>query len=400
MTTAKFNESSLIAGIATSSLSALALGITWPLLSLSLENARATPFLFGVSSAAQSVATVAIAPYAPAAMRRLGLRRTILLSLGMAGLAVAVLAAQRSAIVGLPLRLVLGGALGLVTLTCNTWISQIAPEQSRGRIIGLSGLFWSLSFGAGPALLARSGTGGLLPFALLGGALLAAMAPALFWSASPVEPTEEAHGGLRGAIAAAPAAVLSGFLLGFFDSIVDSMLPIYGMRSGLVEAQAIQLLSIVVWGGAAAQYPAGWLTDNLGRRGVLSASMGALLVAMTALPAAIGEPIAAGLTCAVVGAASAGIWAASLAQLGDQFRDDALAAAMSARGLLYGVGNMVGPLAGGLALARLGPNSIPWSVSLVCLPLVPFLWLIKSASQPRIHSAENLGRGAREGVKR
>ena len=82
--TAAERRRSLAAAIGSTSTVGLTMGLTWPLLSLILEEQGTDSRLIGLSAATQSLAIVAFSPFAPRLMARLGVYRSIIASVAVA----------------------------------------------------------------------------------------------------------------------------------------------------------------------------------------------------------------------------------------------------------------------------------------------------------------------------
>src|SRR5262249_61043123 len=82
--------------------------------------------------------------------------------------------------------------------------------------------------------------------------------------AIPLAPTGRVD--IRRLIRAGPATLLAVFLLAVFDSVNDSFLPLYGLRSGLAEPAAVTVLTIVLAGITSGQIPIGWRPAHIHRR--------------------------------------------------------------------------------------------------------------------------------------
>jgi hypothetical protein len=77
----------------------------------------------------------------------------------------------------------------------------------------------------------------------------------------------------------------------------------------------------------------------------------------------------------LLGAAGGGVYTLSLVIVGQRFRGMNLVTANAAIGVLWGVGNLVGPLAGGLGMAALDPDGLPVTIAVAAiLFLALFVW--------------------------
>lgn len=145
--------------------------------------------------------------------------------------------------------------------------------------------------------------------------------------------------------------------------------------------------------------PAGALADTADRRGVLLGAkslyaLGMLLLAITALAGKLGPLGILAFTAALgtVGTFSSPAWWATV---GDLVPQRMLARALSLDGLQWNVGQVIGPVTGGLLLATLGAGPTFAIAAVMMGAIVAVLAVWRGRSQPRLASP---GAGAAEKV--
>ena len=72
----------------------------------------------------------------------------------------------------------------------------------------------------------------------------------------------------------------------------------------------------------------------------------------------------------VWGGMTYGVYALSLTLLGERFRGTDLVAGNAAFAVMWGVGGILGPLAGGSAMDAMGPQGLPLAMAAACLLFV------------------------------
>ena len=149
------------------------------------------------------------------------------------------------------------------------------------------------------------------------------------------------------------------------DATGDSFFPLFGLRNGLTQGDAVTMLIVLQIGVLAIQLPIGWAADRMNR--------GRLLLVMTLLafaiclllPHTVHLPL--GLWPSLfLGRGDGGVWTVSLALMGEVFRGEQLASALALRSILYGLGAVVGPPIGGLALGAWSGSGLPMMLAAVC----------------------------------
>ena len=358
---------SLIAATICTSAVGTTMGLAWPLLSLLLAQAHADGALIGFNSAAQTAASLAAAPFAPRLFQRWGMKRVIGACIVTIVTALFLLKAFEDPRAWLAIRFVLGGGVVVLFIGTQTWVNRLAPDHARGRIIGLFGFLWAAAYALGPLTLRVTGIEGWLPFAIAIGLVGLAGLPLLLVGDAP--PDLSVAEGKRDLLAALKAfaspAFVASMALGCFDSVNISFLPVYGLRNGLTQVDAVSLLFILEVGVLASQLPAGWASDRMDRNRLLTALTALALLASLMLPFGVERNVLLWPILFLLGAAAGGVWTVSLVLVGQLFQND-LSTASASRSVLYGIGSVVGPPVAGLALDHWGRFSLPIVLSIVC----------------------------------
>lgn len=319
----------LAAPICCTAVAGIAMGLTWPLLALILKYQGVSNSMIGFSSATQSLAVFLVAPIAPRLAVRFGLVPTILACIAVTLTTLLLLPLFPNVYAWFPIRLMLGADSITLFIATETWVNQFTSNQTRGRVIGLFGLLWSAGFATGPMIIGVTGVHGWWPF--LVAATLIALAAIPIPLVHQLAPAVDARSTRRAwhLLWLAPAAMLTSPLLGAVDYSLDSFLPVYGLSHGLRPPAAVALLTILLVGVTAAQYPAGWLADRMDRHRLLFGATALGTVAGLAL-SAVGQfssTIPLFLVVAVLGVALGSIWTIGVVLLGQSFRSGDLVAA-------------------------------------------------------------------------
>jgi MFS family permease len=258
-----------------------------------------------------------------------------------------------------PIRFVMGAAgVGLFTVA-EIWINEIAEEETRGSYMGIFSAILSAGFAVGPLLIHFTGVERWLPF-ICGTIVMGAALIPLF-PARDLAPdyAEEERSSFRAFLFVAPAATLAALAYGAIETGAFSLLPLYAVRNGLPEVDAATMLAVIGFGNVALQYPLGWLADHLDRRLVLIGCAVSGVLGAISLPLFIHQTWLLYISLFLWGGVIVGMYTIGLVLLGEQFRGHALAAANSAFVFMFGIGAILGPLASGPAMERLGPQGLP-----------------------------------------
>lgn len=255
----------------------------------------------------------------------------------------------------------MGVANAALFATVESWLNAITPDRSRGRVLSLYCGILLLGFTAGSALLQVIPAQGLPPYivasALFGGAL------PFIWlarSASVRLPKEEGFR-FRDVFRLSPAIMIAAAVFGFSETIMLSLLPLFGLRLGLGEDESAALLTALLAGGVIAQPFIGWLADRVERYRMLAGLFSIALCGACFLPVFVGlGPLSQMLALALWGVGVLSIYTVIIALMGAQFREKSLAHGATAVITMYGLGSAFGPFSGGAVLDVYGVGGFRW----------------------------------------
>ena len=157
-------QRSLAGVIAAMAVVNLVYGITFPLLALVLDAQGTSKTLIGLSTIAQAVAVLLIAPWAPGLLRRFAPSRLMQIVSVFLSILFIIAGLFPNVWFWFPLRFVIGALTAMLWILSETLINDLAEDRWRGRIIGLYAAFGAAGFAMGPLLLILTGSEGMLPF--------------------------------------------------------------------------------------------------------------------------------------------------------------------------------------------------------------------------------------------
>jgi MFS family permease len=126
------------------------------------------------------------------------------------------------------------------------------------------------------------------------------------------------------------------------------------------------MLIVLQIGVLAIQLPIGWAADRMSRSRLLLVTTVLAFVICLLLPHLVRLPLGLWPSLFLLGVATGGVWTVSLALMGEVFRGEQLASALALRSILYGLGAVVGPPIGGLALGAWSGSGLPLMLAAVC----------------------------------
>jgi MFS family permease len=360
----------------------ITLGLTWPFLAIVLAKQGVPAWLNGLSASAQMMAVLLVAPLAPRLIGWLGTMRVM--GLGIAGMAIALmlLTVFPNVWAWFPIRFCLGLAAELVFTGGDLWINQLASDKTRGRLIGVYGMFLHGGFALGPAAIVVLGSEGWSVLYLGVVVILLGLVP-LYWArglAPPIEGKPRAR--LLHFLRIAPTLMVAGLMFGLIDSSTLALLPVYGIEKGLGEETAALLLTMFVLGAVVGQVPVGWLADHVERHRLMAWCGFVTLVTIGLIPISIGSLVMTWAVMLVMGMSLGGFYVIAMAMIGQRFQGADLVGINASFVFLWGVGTVVGPLISGSAIETFGPDGMPGVGVALCAIFVGFvIWRIRASRE-------------------
>jgi MFS family permease len=351
---------SLAAAIASVTVFGLSVGQAGPLLSLLLEQRGTDATLNGLNAGATFIGVLIGPLLTPRLIRRCGIRDFLLICFAL-DIALFLAMKPLDSITAWFVLRPLNAAVGSSIFTAGeAWINQLAGDAGRGRILGVYAAALSAGFGLGPLILSVTGVVGWPPF--VANAVISALAAVPL---AGVRRTASSFGSEGAAtplrmFARAPGIMATVVVFGLYEAALVNLLPIWGVRSGLDQRLTAATLSAVFFGSIVLQVLIGWLSDRLSRLaalrlcGVVGLAGAALLATLTMPPALLF------IVLFIWGGTASGIYPVALSIAGDRFRGGDLVSVNAAMIIAYGLGGLVGPPLGGIAMDVRNPQGLLW----------------------------------------
>ena len=289
------------------------------------------------------------------------------------------------------LRVLNGVSVVGLYMVVESWLNEQTPGSRRGRVFAVYMITTLLALAGGQFLLLVYDPAGLAPFALATVFIIFAILPIAVTRVT--EPRIEAHEHLplRRLFELSPFGTAGAFAAGIVNGAFWGMTAVFAARIGFDEAAIAYLMSATILGGAILQLPIGHLSDRHDRRTVL------VLVSLCAAGAAAGAGYVVlerlpGLSFVafLYGGLMFSVYAISVAHANDHLAPGQVLGATRGLLLLYGLGALSGPLAGGLVMERAGPVGLPLmsAATLVLLSVYGVYRMFRRAPPPLEDQAE------------
>ena len=365
----KTDFAAAFASIAAISAIGSAIGLSFPLLSLILEQRGYSAAIIGANAATAGVASMAAVWLVNPLVDRLGVVNALLASAVVAAISLIGFYVFDSLTAWFLLRVTFNGALTLSFVLSEFWINSAASERQRGLMLGIYATVLSLGFGIGPGILAVTGSAGPLPFVIGTAIILASCLPILY--ARQREPVLDgslgSSGGFLKFVLIVPLATGAVAVFGAVEQSILSLIPVYGQRLGYSEAGVAIFLMMIAAGNVALQIPLGIASDRMKDRRIILYLCGLIGVGgALLLPVAFSSTAPAYLPPLVLfvwGGVISGMYTVGLAHLGSRLKGGDLAQANAAFVFCYTLGMIAGPQLSGIAMEAVPPHGFAWAMA-------------------------------------
>jgi MFS family permease len=277
-----------------------------------------------------------------------------------------------------------GFAFAGIYIVVESWLNQATGNETRGRLLAVYMVTQGGAWSSGQFLLKAGDPFGALPIVLatmlqLGGAV-AVLAARRHRPAQAEIPLP----GLRG-IGRLPLVGVVGCVgVGVAQGAQGGMGAIWATAIGLSVGEIAWLFGLSSLGGMAMQWPMGWISDRVDRRGLaVAVAGGAILGALAIASGTLGTGVLFFAVYILANGLGFTLYALYLAIVNDRLGPEEMVGASGNLTLLYGAGAIGGPVAGAAAMAALGPGGL---FLLMAASLAPFAVLAFLAARrgPRL----------------
>ncbi len=347
-----------------------------PLLLLRLKGADVSTAVAGLFAATGWAGIFLFTPFSSSVTQKLGRRPTLWLAAGIPAVASLGFALTDQLAWWFALELLVGAAAGLRWVLAEAVVAEFSPPGQRGRYIGIFETMVGTTFVIGPAVLVWVGPAQPSALWLAIGFMVTGLACSLL--IPPMPPALDAHAskvGLRGvwqALVKHPIIMLAGFVGGFFESGITSILPLYGLALGLGAATAALLVSASGLGSALMMLPVGMLADRwtdkaAGRRTMMIVLSFATLVATCVIPFVAHIGALAWPVVFLWGGAGGSLYTLAMIDIGSREQGVTLVNSTAVLVLTYTLGSMCASSVSGVLLQWSPTLGFPLALALVAL---------------------------------
>jgi MFS family permease len=336
-----------------------ALGILSPLIGYRLASTGASTFIVGAAASAYFLGFLLGTLTCQRMIRRVGHIRAFGVFAVCASNAAILFTVLHDPVFWIVLRGCAGYALAGAFVVIESWMTDKAAEESRGRVFAMyTTASWAAS-GVSPLLLNFDEPGGILLFVLATIGLSAAMIPLAVTRVGNPDIDEHQHLPLTRLFRASPTGVVCAFGSGMMNAGLYGLFPAYIKEHGFGEKELSLLYSITTVAALVTQYPIGHVSDHFGRRpiiiGIMLVSTGMSLL-LYALPDVTFTQMV--ILFFILTAFESPLYALGVGQTTDYVEKSEFVAASSGLLFAWGLGSCFGPALAGAVMHAAGPQGL------------------------------------------
>ncbi len=254
------------------------------------------------------------------------------------------------------MRLLTGFCFAGTYVIVESWLNASSDNKSRGQMLSFYGMVSFGGMAGGQWLLKLSHPSGFSLFVLSSILLSLALVPILIKRIETPEVQSHARISTLKLLNIAPAGVFTIFVTAIAHGSMFAMGAVFAVKSGLTVTSTALFMSAFIAAGALAQWPLGWLSDQIDRRIViLGAGFCAAILCVLLVQTSPQQPLFY-IAFAALGGVSLPLYSIAIAHTNDRLEPEQMTSASSTIVLILGVGSLLGPTIAGYLLSNMGPT--------------------------------------------
>lgn len=252
------------------------------------------------------------------------------------------------------MRLFSGFCFAGTYVIAESWLNASSDNKSRGQTLSFYMLVSFAAMAGGQGLLNIAHPSGFSLFVLSSVLLSLGLVPILLRRTEVPEIEATSRISVAKLYSISPAGVFGIFTCAIAHGAMFGMGAVFAATVGMTVTQVSIFMSSFIILGALAQWPLGWLSDQIDRRLVIfgSSLFAALLCALMMITSPSSTLFY--ITFAGIGAASLPIYSIAVAHTNDRLDPSQMTGASSTIILVLGIGSILGPIIAGYLLSSIG----------------------------------------------
>ena len=258
------------------------------------------------------------------------------------------------------MRILMGFCLACALAAIDSWLSETATQQTRGRILAANQIVIMGAIFIGQFLINLSSPSDETLFIIAGMLLSLALIPIVMSRKVGPSVEEVRPMSIHSMLRLSPLGVITCFFCGILFSGLINMLPLFAGAKGIEGVQLSLFMGAAVFGGFLLQFPVGYLSDTYDRRSVLFFLLLITVIASLLTPLFVdpGSLWPSMILIAVVNGVFACLYPISISETFDKVLQSDMVAAMGGLIAVYAAGSIIGPYSASLFMQFFGNNAL------------------------------------------
>ncbi len=343
----------------------LALGLQSTLLGVRASIEGFSTFVTGVLMSGYFIGLFAGSLLAPILVQRVGHIRVFSALASLASISILFHGVYIEPLVWWLMRVITGICFAGFYVVTESWLNDRASNETRGKILSVYMVIVTGGIAAGQMLLNLAGPETIDLFILASVIISFGLIPILLTAKPAPAFATSSKLSIIALYRASPLAVIGTCLTGAAHGTIFGLGAIYA-AAALPDVKAVSIfMACFMVGSLFTQWPVGYISDRVGRRGVMAALSAVSIICCLAIMVLPRGELSFYLLAALIGGAAMPMYSVCIAYANDRLEPQQIVAASGALVMAAGIGSMTGPIVISYFMDLLDVNFYFWGIAAV-----------------------------------
>ena len=270
------------------------------------------------------------------------------------------------------MRVITGICFAGFYVVTESWLNDRASNETRGSLLSVYMVIVTGSMGAGQFLLNLAQPDSIDLFILISIIISFGLIPILLTVKPAPNFATSSKMSVIDLYRASPLALIGNGLTGVAQGTLVGLGAIYANQV-LVDIKAISwFMACIMIGSLITQWPVGYISDRIGRRGMMAALAIIAILCCLLAPVIPKDSLTFYLVVALLGGAAMPMYSVCIAYANDRLEPHQIVGASGSLVMVAGFGAMVGPILIAFFMDLLGPAAYFWGIAIVFAAILVF----------------------------
>ncbi|SBT18507.1 putative MFS-type transporter YcaD [Marinomonas gallaica] len=254
------------------------------------------------------------------------------------------------------MRILMGFCIAATNIVSDGWLSERSTSETRSRILATNQIVVLLSMFLGSFVVNLADVTHATLYIIAGLLLCGGVVPIAMGKATAPQVEDTVPMPMLQLIRTSPVGASSVLVCGLVLSSLLSMLSVYADSKGISGVNLSLLVGAAIIGGAALQFPIGYLADRLERRKVILYIVLFSIVCTLLIPTVLGFDffIASLILISISSGIVSSLYPLGISETFDRLQQNQMSGAIGAIIIIYAAGGIIGPYIIGLVMEHIG----------------------------------------------